>query len=82
MDGAGDYHVKCNKTEKDKYVMVLFICRILKKMIQNLQKRNRLTDLENKVTISKCSRGGGDKLGVCHIHIAVFKIDNQQGLTV
>ena len=51
-------------------------------MIQNLQKRNRLTDLENKVTISKCSRRGGDKLGVCHIHIAVFKIDNQQGLTV
>ena len=36
-----------------------------KKIIQmNLQNRNRLTDIENKLTVTKGEREGKDKFGV------------------
>ena len=31
MDGLGDYHTKWSKSEKDKYHMILLICRTKKK---------------------------------------------------
>ena len=37
----------------------------IKKMIQiNLQTKNRLTDIENDLMVTKEERGTGDKLGV------------------
>ena len=44
-----------SQREKDKYHMILLICRIFKKMLQmNLfTNRNRLTDLENKLMVTK-----------------------------
>ena len=54
-------------TKKDKYRMISPICGIYKKMIQmNLfSKRNRSTDIENKLMVTKGERGKvRDKLGV------------------
>ena len=44
-----------SQREKEKYHMILLICRIFKKMLQmNLfTNRNRLTDLENKLMVTK-----------------------------
>ena len=48
-----------------------------KEMIHmNLQNRNRLTDLENNLCLPEA--GGGDG----HVHIAVFKMGNQQGAAI
>ena len=68
-----------SQTEKDKYHMILLICSILKKVYKwaYLQKRNKVTDVENKHIVTKCERGG-DKLGDWdwHIHATIFKTDN------
>ena len=45
-----------------------------------LQNRNRLTDLENELMVTR-GKGGG-VVWNWHVHTAVFKIDNQQGPTV
>ena len=51
-----------------------------------LQDRNRLTDIENKLMVTKGDSGGRgeDKLGVwySHIHTTIHKTDKQQGPTV
>ena len=49
-----------------------------------LQNRNRPTDIENKLMVTKGERGEGDKLGVWdwHIHTTIYEIDSQQGPTV
>ena len=58
-------------TEKDKYHMISLICGILTKERKRkrykrtyLLKRNRPTDTENKLMVTKGERGGRDKLGV------------------
>ena len=47
-------------------------------------KRNSLTDVENKLMVTKGEGGAGDKLGVWdeQIHTTIYKIDKQQRLTV
>ena len=53
-------------------------------MIQmNLSTKQRLTDMENKLMVTKGKRGR-DKIGVWdwHIHTTIYKIDNQQGNAV
>ena len=53
-------------------------------MQMNSQIRNRLTDLENELTIAGGRRRGRDSKGVWdgHVHSGTFKMDNQQGHTV
>ena len=47
-------------------------------MIQtNIYKTNRLTDLENKLMVTRGKGRGRDRLGGWHVHIAIFKMDNQ-----
>ena len=48
-----------SQTEKDKYNMISLICGI-QNMIQTtyLQNRNRLTDIANKLTVTKGEQGG------------------------
>ena len=55
-----------SQAEKDKYHMMWLICRILKKRYRwtYLQSRNRLTNIENKLLVTKGKGGRGDKLGV------------------
>ena len=51
----------------------------------NLQNRNRLTDIENRLVVAKGERGWGrDKLGVWdqQMQTTVQKIDKQQGPNV
>ena len=52
MDGLRDYDTKLNKTQKEKYHRTSLICEILKKCIY-LQNRNKLTDIDNKLTVTK-----------------------------
>ena len=47
----------------------------------NLQNRNRVTDLDKELMIARENDGGGVVRG-WHVHITVFKVDNQQGPTV
>ena len=53
-----------SQTEKNKYVMLLHICGILKKL--NIQRNiikqkqtHRLTDIENKLVVNSVEREGG-----------------------
>ena len=65
MDGQDDYLPKLSISEKDKYHMISPTCRIFKKMIQinvYLQNRNKLTDIENNLMVTK-GMGERDKLG-------------------
>ena len=62
MDRPRDYQTKWSKPEKDKYQMILLICRILKKKGYKwtyLQNRNRFTDIENKFMVTKGKGGEG-----------------------
>ena len=52
MDGLRDYDTKLNKTQREKYHRTSLICEILKKCIY-LQNRNKLTDIDNKLTVTK-----------------------------
>ena len=64
---------KVSQKQKDKYHMISLTCGILKKKRYKrtyLQKRNRLTDFKNEVTVTKGDRwwGGMDwgfGMGVC-----------------
>ena len=50
-----------------------------------VQDRNRLKDIENKLTVTKGEQEEGrDKLGVWdqQVQTTTYKIDKQQGLTV
>ena len=64
-----------NQAEEDKYYMILLMCEIWK------NDRNKHT---YKTKTTKFWSQGGMKLGVCdgHVHITIFKIDNQQKFTV
>ena len=55
-----------SQTEKDKYCMISLICGIQKIIQMNLHtKRNRLTETESKLMVTKEKREGRrDKLGV------------------
>ena len=64
MNGPRDYHIilsEVNQTEKDKYHMISLTCGIWKKRHKwtYLQNRNRPTDIENKLTVTKRERGEG-----------------------
>ena len=58
MDGPRDYHTKRKKSDKDKYHMISFMCRILKKNIQM-----NLFIKQNKLMVTKGERGR-DKFGI------------------
>ena len=57
MDGPRDYHTKWTKPGKGKY-MILFLYSTLKKTQTYSQNRTRLTDIENKLTVTKGERVG------------------------
>ena len=67
MDGPRDCHTKWSKPGRDKYHIISLIYGILKKDTNKwtyLQNRNRLTDIENKLMVTKGERSGRDKLEV------------------
>ena len=50
----------------------------------NLQNKTRLTVLENELMVAGEKDGGWDSQGVwdAYVHIAIFKMENQQGPSV
>ena len=59
MDGTRDYHTKWNKPDKGKYPNISLICGIkIWYKWTYVQNRNRLTDIENKLIVTKGERGG------------------------
>ena len=64
MDGPGDYHTKWCKSDRERKISYdIVYMRNLKKIKwykwTYLQNRNRLTDLENEVMVTK-GEGGGE----------------------
>ena len=61
--------------------MILLLCGIKKNDMNYLQNRNRLTDKENKLLVTKGERWAEKyKFGIWdeHKHSTVYKIDKQQ----
>ena len=58
-DGPRDYHMKWSKSDKDKYHDITYMCN-LKKWYKwtSLPNWNRLTNIENKLMVTKGERGG------------------------
>ena len=88
MDGPGDYHTKWSNSDRERQITYdITYMRNPKKIIQMFlfakQKHtHRLREWTYGYQVGR--EGGRDQLGVWHwhIHIAIFKIDNQQGPTV
>ena len=77
MDRPRHCHTEWSQTEKEKYHMIPLIRGILKKWYKwtNLQKRNRVTDVENKLMVTKEERGIGTnwEIGI-DIYTVVYMI--------
>ena len=79
MNGPRDCHTEWSKSDREKQTSydIAYMWN-LKKWYKwtYLQNRNRVTDIENKLMVTK--REGGDKLGDWdwHIHTTIYKIDN------
>ena len=62
FDGPGDYHTKWNKSDRERQISydINYIWN-LKKWYKwtYLQNRNRLTDIANKLMVTKGERWGG-----------------------
>ena len=68
MDGPRDYHTKWSKSDRERQISydIAYMWN-LKKWYKctYLQIRNRLTDIKNKLMVTKKGNGGGrGKLGV------------------
>ena len=64
--------------------MISLIRGSYKEMIQinNLQNRNKFTDLENELMLPMGKDEGKDRVWNGHEHAATYKKDNQQGPNV
>ena len=60
MVGPREYHTKGSKSNKDKY-MISLTCRIQKKWYKRtyLQNRKTVTDVENKLMVTKVEEEEG-----------------------
>ena len=60
MDGPRDCHTEWSKSEKNKYHDIVYMWNLKKcHKWTYLQNRNRLTDIDNKLMVTKGERGGG-----------------------
>ena len=79
MDGPRDCHIEWSKSDTERQISYVYMWN-LKKRVQwtYLQNRNRVTDVENKLMVTKWERGGRDKLGGWdwHTHTIIYKIGN------
>ena len=63
MDEPGDYHTKWSKSERQIYD-ITYTWNQKKDTNELIYRTNRLTDIENKFTVSMGERWGRDKSGV------------------
>ena len=59
MDGPRDLHIKWSKSDRERQIYITYMWN-LKKWYKwtYLQKRNRHTDIENKLMVTKGDGGG------------------------
>ena len=79
MDGPRDCQTEWNKSERERQISygITYMWNLKEWYKWNyLQNRNRVTDVKNKLMVTKGERG--DKLGDWdwHIHTTVYKTDN------
>ena len=80
-DGPRDCHTKWSKSDRERQLSydIAYMWN-LKKWYKRtyLQDRNRVTDVENKLMVTKRERGGRDTLGDWdwHVHTTIYKLDN------
>ena len=58
-----------NHTEKDKYYVISLVCRIQKIIQINLYTKQRLTDIENKLMVTKREKEGGRDRQINHMEL-------------
>ena len=63
MNGPRDYHIKWSKSDRVKINIIWYHLYVESKKKRDewtyLQNRNRPTDIENKLMVTKWERGGG-----------------------
>ena len=64
MDGPRDYHTKWSKSDRERQISydITYMWNLIFKKWDKwtyLQNRNRLTDIENKLTVTKGEKEGG-----------------------
>ena len=83
MDGPRDYHTKWSRIETN---ITWYHLKVESKKLHKwtyLKHRKRLTDLESKLMVTMGEESGeGLEVWNWHVHTAIFKTDNQPGLTV
>ena len=67
------------KTEKDKYHIILLICENRKKWYKGtyLQSRRWVTDVENKLVVTRGGRGIDWEIGMDIYTLNIYRIDDQ-----
>ena len=79
MDGPGDCHTEWSKSDRERQISCYHWYVKSKKWYKwaYLHNRNRVTDVENKLMVTKLGEGA-DKLGDWdwHIYTTLYKIDN------
>ena len=60
MDGPRDYHTKWSKSDRERQILydIPYTWNLKKYKLTYLQNRNRLTDIENKLMVTKAWGGG------------------------
>ena len=75
MDAPRDCHTELCKSNKDNYHMVLLICVIFKNGTNELILKNRVTDIEYKLMITRRERVGEGgiigRLGFTYTHYSM-----------
>ena len=80
MDGPRGSHTELSKSDRERQIYDITYMWNLKKGYKwtYLQNRNRVTDVENKLMVTKGKGCGRDKLGDWdrHIHTTIYNIAN------
>ena len=86
MDGNRDYHTKWSKSDTKRQILCDATFRWNLKDSRNelIYKTEQLTDIENKLMVTKGEVGKRYKLRVWELemHTTTYKTDKQQGITV
>ena len=81
MDEPRNCHTEWSKLDRERQISydIAYMWNLKKYVhLTYLQNRNGVTDVENKLMVTKGEKGGRNKLGDWdwHIHTTIYKIDN------